>query len=158
SLYAWHGDLQGYRQHWSRAADAFEQAIRIEPDKLDYHRSRILLLLADGQIDQARRASSDLLERFAGTADRETAGLVAWYSAIAPGVSGHFEVSVRLAELALAGTPDAEKHDALNTLGAVLYRAGRFDESIRRLHEGAKKRGGDYWVEDWVFLALGHHH
>ena len=34
--------------------------------------------------------------------------------------------------------PEAEKPDFLNTLGAALYRAGRFEEAIRRLQEGIR--------------------
>ena len=44
----------------------------------------------------------------------------------------------------------------MNTLGAALYRAGRFEESIRRLEEGIRERGGESLPQDWVFLALAH--
>ena len=45
----------------------------------------------------------------------------------------------------------------LNTLGAILYRAGRFQEAVQRLGEAMKanKEGG---VTDWLFLAMAHHH
>ena len=45
----------------------------------------------------------------------------------------------------------------LNTVGAALYRAGRFEESIRCLEEGIQKRIGESLPQDWVFLALAHH-
>ena len=45
----------------------------------------------------------------------------------------------------------------LNTLGAALYRAGRFEESIRRLEESIAGRNGESQPQDWVFLALAHH-
>jgi tetratricopeptide (TPR) repeat protein len=45
----------------------------------------------------------------------------------------------------------------LNTLGAALYRAGRFQEAISRLEEGIRKRGGESSPQDWTFLALAHH-
>ena len=47
--------------------------------------------------------------------------------------------------------------DFLDTLGAALYRAGRFEESIRRLEENIRERGGKSLPQDWVFLALAHH-
>jgi len=156
-LFARQGDHQAYRRHWAQAAAAYEQAVRLEPEELASRRCQILSLLADGQIDQARGACSDLLDRFGTTTDPETAGLVAWYSAMAPGVNVHLAVPVRLAELALGSAPEAKKHDALNTLGAALYRAGRFEEAIRRLQEGAKRGGGTYFLVDWPFLALAHH-
>jgi tetratricopeptide (TPR) repeat protein len=51
-----------------------------------------------------------------------------------------------------------ERSDALTTLGAALYRAGQFEEAIRRLDESIQVRddGGD--PEGFAFLALAHHH
>lgn len=45
----------------------------------------------------------------------------------------------------------------MNTLGAALYRARRFEDSIRRLDEGIREQGGKSLPQDWVFLALAHH-
>jgi WD40 repeat protein/tetratricopeptide (TPR) repeat protein len=47
-----------------------------------------------------------------------------------------------------------ERHRFLNTRGAVLYRAGRFEEAAEVLHEGMRLHpdGGDF--SDWLFLAL----
>jgi tetratricopeptide (TPR) repeat protein len=63
---------------------------------------------------------------------------------------------VRLAEIALQGTTGAGKAAVLNTLGAALYRAGRFDEAIRRLQEGIQLRNGRSVAQDWAFLAMAH--
>ena len=52
---------------------------------------------------------------------------------------------------------ESYKADYLNTLGAALYRAGRFDEAIRRLEEAIRLRGGDGLPQDWAFLAMAHH-
>jgi hypothetical protein len=67
------------------------------------------------------------------------------------------EAPVRLAELAVNGAPQAQKPMYLNTLGAALCRAGRFQEAISRLEEGIRPRGGESSVQDWIFLALAHH-
>jgi len=45
----------------------------------------------------------------------------------------------------------------MTTLGGALYRAGRFEESIRRLEEGNRLRHGQSTPRDWAFLALAHH-
>ena len=77
---------------------------------------------------------------------------------LAPGMDAHLEVLVRLAELAVNGAPDARsKGRYLNTLGAALYRAGRFEDAIRRLDEGIQLKGGTSEPRDWVFLAMAHH-
>jgi hypothetical protein len=45
----------------------------------------------------------------------------------------------------------------VNTRGAVLYRAGRFEEATKALREGMSLHyaGGDF--HDWLFLALAEH-
>jgi tetratricopeptide (TPR) repeat protein len=45
----------------------------------------------------------------------------------------------------------------LNTLGAALYRAGRFDDAIRRLKEAIQLRGGVSVPLEWAFLAMARH-
>jgi hypothetical protein len=45
----------------------------------------------------------------------------------------------------------------LTTLGAALYRAGRFEEAIRRLNEGFQTRGSGSLPRGFAFLALAHH-
>jgi len=50
-----------------------------------------------------------------------------------------------------------ERHVFLNTRGAVLYRAGRFEEAAKGLREGMSlhPNGGEF--HDWLFLALAEH-
>ena len=47
--------------------------------------------------------------------------------------------------------------DAVTTLGAALYRAGRPDAAIGRLEEAIRARGGADSPREWAFLALAHH-
>src|SRR5262249_28445176 len=49
------------------------------------------------------------------------------------------------------------RHAYLNTHGAVLYRAGRFEEAAKVLREGMSlhPNGGEF--HDWLFLALAAH-
>jgi hypothetical protein len=69
---------------------------------------------------------------------------------------------VRLAELAVNGhsvngSTVFLKAVRLNTLGAALYRAGRFADAVRRLDEGIRYKSGVSDKADWVFLAMAHH-
>src|SRR5262249_34303522 len=61
---------------------------------------------------------------------------------------------MKLAEKAVAGS---RSYATLNTLGAIAYRAGRFDEAIKHLQESMKLhgKGGTAW--DWLFLGMAHH-
>jgi Tfp pilus assembly protein PilF len=48
------------------------------------------------------------------------------------------------------------RHDHLNTLGAVLCRAGRYQEARQRLDECIGAALNDVTAADWLFLALVH--
>jgi tetratricopeptide (TPR) repeat protein len=68
------------------------------------------------------------------------------------------ESPIRLAEAAVRGATESQKRNYLNTLGAALYRAGRYDEAIRRLEEAIQARpGGQGIPADWSLLAMAHH-
>jgi serine/threonine protein kinase/WD40 repeat protein/tetratricopeptide (TPR) repeat protein len=64
-------------------------------------------------------------------------------------------VAVRLAELAVALTPDDST--SLNTLGVALYRAGDFTRSIETLERSLAASKGQSDGFDLVFLATAHH-
>jgi tetratricopeptide (TPR) repeat protein len=92
------------------------------------------------------------------TTDLMIANTVAWSSAMAVSEEPNLSETVRLAELAVNGAPEPQNAALLNTLGAALSRARRFAEAVRRLEEGIQKRKGVSLQEDWVFLAMAHHH
>jgi tetratricopeptide (TPR) repeat protein len=84
---------------------------------------------------------------------------VAWFCVLAPDAVADPKAAVRLAEAALAGHPGSERarSDVLKTLGAALYRAGRFEEAIRRLDESIQTRGDGGDPKGFAFLAMAHH-
>jgi hypothetical protein len=87
----------------------------------------------------------------------------AWICALGPGaLEGEARPRVvGFAEAAVAALPpDTDgkgRHIVLNTLGAVLHRAGRDREAVDRLREGIEADGGNGYALDWLFLALAHH-
>jgi tetratricopeptide (TPR) repeat protein len=106
-----------------------------------------------------RHACEDLLKRFGSTTDPVQAHGVAWYCVLAPDAVADPKAPVRLAEAALAGHPGRgrARSDVLKTLGAALYRAGRFEEAIRRLDESIQTRGDGGDPRGFAFLALAHY-
>jgi tetratricopeptide (TPR) repeat protein len=103
------------------------------------------------------RQVSATLSKYRGTTDAFKANEIAWYCALSPGTPEDREAALRLAKLAVERFSIKQKHLALNTLGAALYRAGRFEEAIRRLEKGIKARNGVAEPTDWPFLAMAHH-
>ncbi len=116
-----------------------------------------MLLRNQADPDGSQHACSELLARYGTATNPETANTVAWTCVLGPDAIADREAPVRLAEAALAALPPAEKPNVMNTLGAALYRAGRFEESIRWLEEGIRNRGGKSLPQDWAFLALAYH-
>jgi hypothetical protein len=91
------------------------------------------------------------------TTDPAPANIVAWSCVLVPDAVADREAPIRLAEAALARCSEGEKSDVLNSLGAALYRAGRFEEAIRRLNESSKTRGDEGGPKGLAFLAMAHH-
>jgi Flp pilus assembly protein TadD len=140
------------------AAAELAEASRGIPNDARLPRLRALVLLESGDRDGWRDVCAALLARFGGTIDPRAAGEVARALAVAPGPAGDPAAPLRLAEVAVGIDEDpGAKADAVTTLGAVLYRAGRSDQAISRLEEALRARGDQGDPRDWAFLALAHH-
>jgi tetratricopeptide (TPR) repeat protein len=82
---------------------------------------------------------------------------LAWICALGPNALDDYKTPVALAEKVVKLASPNGKHGALNTLGAILLRAGRAKEAIERLDEGIKANKGEGHQLDWLFLAMAHH-
>jgi WD40 repeat protein/tetratricopeptide (TPR) repeat protein len=153
ALVRWHVE----RGHPDRAVATLDEVVRLMPDEgwLREHLARVLL----GSGDRAgwRRSTAAALDRLGGTTNPWTANSVAWACALGPEATADPGVPVRLAEFGVRGIHARQKPNYLNTLGAALYRAGRYAEAIGRLEEGIRLRGGKSLPADWAFLAMAHH-
>ncbi len=101
-----------------------------------------------------RRMCEELIRRFGKTTDVAAANNACWACCLGPDALPDLAPAVRLAELAMVASVD---HNHLNTLGAILYRTGRFKDAISRLREAIEKDGRDDLAQDWLFLAMAHH-
>ncbi len=145
------------RGHLDRAAATLADAVRLMPEDSQLRARFGLALLWAGDRAGWRRSNIAALDRFGGTIPASSANYVAWACVLGPDDSADPQVPVRLAEAAVRAAPDSSKLNALNTLGAALYRAGRFDEAIRRLEDCTRLQGGEGGHDEWVFLAMAHH-
>jgi WD40 repeat protein/serine/threonine protein kinase/tetratricopeptide (TPR) repeat protein len=85
------------------------------------------------------------------------ANSVAWACAMGPEGLGDYQRPIELAERAVSKVPQESRHGVLNTLGAILYRAGRYQDAVQRLQEGIQISKSDGSVHDWYFLAMAYH-
>jgi tetratricopeptide (TPR) repeat protein len=113
-----------------------------------------LARLALGDHGEYVAACRHLLEKFgAASLAPKTANNVAWSCALGAAAVADYGPPVRLAELAAARSAQ----NRLNTLGAVLYRAGRVDEAIEQLGRSVAAHGAGGRHYDALFLAMAHH-
>ncbi len=170
-----------------QAADDFARVLAAEPtrDLVRYHRARVLNrlgrfreALADLDALIGRSPKDFMLYELRGTAhealgEHELARLdrvkarsllptspnllnnQAWGLATGSFVQRDPDRALALARQAVALTPDQSLH--LNTLGVVLYRAGRSVEAVNVLERSLVAGRGETDAFDLFFLAMAHH-
>lgn len=169
------------RGEWTQAAAGAERALaKKDHPSLRYLRGEALLregdpagaaLVADLLLDNEDipRAQKLLLRGdvrgyralcagVVGNVDREqadalTANNTAWLCALGPGALEDFGPAVALAESAVERATPEDRFTYLNTLGAVLYRAGRDQEAVERLMEAERLKEDPF---NWPFLAMAY--
>jgi tetratricopeptide (TPR) repeat protein len=104
-----------------------------------------------------RRSNVALHDQFGRTSNAWSAEHVAWVCALGPEGTADADVPVQLAEVALKGAPETSKANHLIALGAALYRAGRYDEAVRRLEESLQHPSSESRHESSAFLAMARH-
>jgi WD40 repeat protein len=144
---------------WNGGATVAKKLMESDPTNLALRQVHILMLIKAGNWEEVRRACEDLLRRFRSTTDPGQANRVAWYCVLADDALSDREAPVRLAAAALSAIPEGarERSQVLTTLGAALYRAGRFEEAVRHLNESVQARPREERPQTLVFLALAHH-
>lgn len=158
SLHARRSGLLAELGRWRDALAEAETSVALSGDDrpligTDGYR-RALLHLATGDLAGYRRYCAEVLDRFAGTGDTQMSNQVAWTCALAPGAVPD---QTRLVDLAKATVAAGAGNLAfLNTLGAVLCRAGRYEEAIGYLERSMAAQFGSQSPFDWLFLALAH--
>jgi tetratricopeptide (TPR) repeat protein len=136
---------------WQRALDDCERSIALGATEPGPGALEAEARLEMGDTDGYRRACAALVERFGRTDKPEDANEVAWACVLTPGAVAEWERPVALATMATKADPTNPNYQ--NTLGTVLYRAGRLADAESSLQESVRlSRGGE--PEDWLFLAM----
>src|SRR5262249_38662051 len=101
------------------------------------------------------RICQQMIQRFPKDDGVANANQLAWSCVMAPvpELTGDRLVSLGQQAVARAGNP-LDRAMTVGTLGSALYRAGRFQEAIKKLDESEK--GGPVF-DNWLFLAMAHH-
>jgi uncharacterized protein HemY len=81
------------------------------------------------------------------------ANIVAWVCAVGPDGLDNYAPAIWLAEQAVALVPK-QRSLTLNTLATVLYRAGRYEDAIKRVNESFGQ--GQPTAHDCILLSMIH--
>jgi Flp pilus assembly protein TadD len=139
------GQAHAHLEQWEQASADFGKAARLDREDVQvwYYHALLRLHLSDEK--GYRQVCAALIKRWGSFADPHTLNTVAWTCALAPNAVADLRPVVRLAEKAVV----------LTTLGAILYRASRYEEAVMRLKKvitrGRTKKGLAF---AWLFLAL----
>jgi tetratricopeptide (TPR) repeat protein len=137
--------------NYRAAAAAYSRAI--EQGRLTPSNALCLaiLRLASHDTEGYRAIARMLLPHYGSELAPDVANTIAWTCALGPAAVADYAPAIELAEQAVASSPQTYR---LNTLGALLYRAGRFDEAHARLQQALARHGSGGTADDWVFLAM----
>jgi serine/threonine protein kinase/WD40 repeat protein len=144
---------------WPEMMRALVRCSDAEGRPLEAHRVNILSLRDAGETEAVRKAVAALLHHYGPgqtTGDRPYYDNRVTRHLLLAGELDDPGTVVMMAERALAGLPERDKPDALLHLGAALYRAGRFEEAVRRIEKSLGMRGGQAGPLDWAYLAMAH--
>jgi WD40 repeat protein/tetratricopeptide (TPR) repeat protein len=148
----WHecGLAHAQLGQWDKASDCFTRAVAFAdaPAEVWAHHGVVRLHLGD--LKGFRTACERLLERFS---DADPFA-VTQTCALAPAAVADLPRLVRLVEKAHAKNGNSY---SLATLGALLYRAGRYGEAAGKLTEATRQYSQGETERAWLFLAMADH-
>jgi len=162
--------------HWSAYAELLTACARYDEAEIAYARAielglrnrlhlhlyRFALLQFWREKDEgARRTCQHLLNQFADTESPEAASFAAWTSTLVPDAVDDYSIALTLATRATEAEPGSDQFQ--DTLGAVLFRAGRHAEALEQLTaltDRLDRPDRDAGISPgyaWYFLAMTHH-
>ena len=153
------GSAYAERGQWMEAAADFARASELNPDPLHHYRQALVRVQRGDKVGY-RQLCADMLARFGAATNADSAHWVVWTCVLGADAVADWKLPLQLAEKAVADKPN--NYRALNQLGAALYRAGQYQESLKRLTEAEAVYGPDderlsAIAYNWLFLAMAHH-
>ncbi|MBV9126440.1 MAG: hypothetical protein JO112_24085, partial [Planctomycetes bacterium] len=154
ALYRRRADPRAEMGRWAEAGADLARAIELDAGDPRPWFKDAQVRLKLGDLPGYRKDCAAMVERFGRETNPVPGLLTAWTCVLAPEAVADPGQAVRLAEQAVQAFPGDVK--SLQTLGAALYRAGRWADAVQRLTEAAAgpDEAGNAW--DWLFLAMAH--
>ena len=151
--------LHAENEDWAAADKDLAAALSREDDvpAFTYYRAALFRLRADDP-EAYRLLCSGIVKRLAETDSPTDAHFAAWTCALAPDALDDYVPAITLAGLAVEKDPDNQQY--LDGLGAILLRAGRYDEAKEQLEQALAVDENENTSTSYIryFLAMTEHH
>jgi WD40 repeat protein/tetratricopeptide (TPR) repeat protein len=143
---------------WNEAALELAKVAQLYPSDVRLRIFQASLLLHKGDEQGYRKLCEEEAKGLDQLPfDPVIANNTVWLFCLRPGADTDCERLVALAKRAVKeARNEQQRMISLNTLGVILYRAGRYQEAIDRLNERVKAGAAAGAPVDWVFLAMAH--
>jgi WD40 repeat protein/tetratricopeptide (TPR) repeat protein/tRNA A-37 threonylcarbamoyl transferase component Bud32 len=142
-------------ENWAKAAEDTSKLCALAGPDFASWAAHARLQLYFRKDASYRQACAQLLRKWGQGQDRSVAHSIAWVCALGPNSVTDYQPVLRLAEMAVAKLP--KDAGVLGILGAILHRAGRPEDAVKRLQEAIAKSPAKRGLpENWLFLALVH--
>jgi len=148
------GKANGRLAQFEPSLRGYSRALALHDTDPTLWRAGAVLYLHVGDVEGYRTACEQMLRHYTQTTTGQDYE-VAWVCSIGPGAVTDWARPVQVAEKSVAISPKNSAY--LTALGAVLYRAGRYEEALGRLDEAMKENTYGGSLSCWLFLALAHH-
>jgi tetratricopeptide (TPR) repeat protein len=145
------------QKQWEQAARAFSLARQRGPCPIEAHWQEALTCLKRGNRKGYLEVCTRLLQEERPLWAFPITYQTIWVCTLGPEVLNDYSPLVPLAEKLLSQANPEVKPATLTLLGALLYRAGRFQEAIDRLQEGVQAGKGKANPLALLFLAMAQH-
>lgn len=160
------GSVLAEQGDFEKARGDFEKAFELSSGAVPFRYYSALAALGANQIEEYRATCAKLLEttetaaahRNANMAHRD-ANMAAWACILQPDTVEDWSKPRQLAEKVVAERPESGQY--ATTLGAVLYRSGKFEEALQQLNEAERlaQQPSAYGYPPtyaWYLLAMTH--
>jgi WD40 repeat protein/tetratricopeptide (TPR) repeat protein len=154
-LLALRADSHAGLRNWKEAVRDFARAIEYGSESLSVWYGAALVYLQAQDLDRYHSLCEGLMLRFGDVKDERRSNGLAYLCTLGPEAVANFDRVVELARLNVQAKPDESSYR--NTLGAALYRAGRFSDAIDQFNAGMKAHGEGGTPVDWLFLSMACH-
>jgi WD40 repeat protein/tetratricopeptide (TPR) repeat protein len=152
ALWTARGRIEAERGAWNKAATDLGKAIHLGEQEAIVWCQYILTLRANGDEANYRRWCGRLVQRFGDNKDEAIARRVAWTCALAEGALRDWKPLLKRAESLAAAHPRSA--DPVRLVALLLYRAGRFEDSLKASQKVTEGTDPKPQALDWLLMAL----